>query len=134
MKFPYIVLPGNSDKTVRPLLQARLTYKNKTTSRLFFMVDSGADFSYVDKNIAVWLGIDLTKSKPATSTAANHSTFESYPAKTILTISGHEMAVPIFYTENLGYPCILGQEVVFNKFRIIFEKYKGQFELVPKYI
>lgn len=134
MKFPYTTLPGNSDKTRRPLLQATLSYKDKTTPRLFFMVDSGADFSYVDKDVAIWLGIDLTKNKPVLSTAANHTTFESYPAKTILSISGHEIRVPVLYTEDLGYPCILGQEVVFNKFRIIFERYKGQFELVPKYV
>jgi hypothetical protein len=86
----------------------------------------------VDKNIAIWLGIDLSQSTRIKSFAANNSSFYSYPKRTIIDINGYKTLIPIFYTESLGYQAILGQEVIFDKFRVIFERYKNQFQMIPK--
>ena len=61
MIFPYISLPGYPKTTRRPYVTARLKYQEKETPNLFFLVDSGSDCTYADYDIAIWLGIDLSK-------------------------------------------------------------------------
>jgi len=91
----------------------------------FFLVDSGADNTYADLNIAVWLGIELEKVKPKTSFGANYKAFVSYPAKTALSIDGYSFTLPIYYTKNFGTRAIIGQEIFFDRFKI---KGKKRFE------
>ncbi|KKR50211.1 hypothetical protein A3A55_00750 [Candidatus Roizmanbacteria bacterium RIFCSPLOWO2_01_FULL_40_14] len=98
----------------------------------FFLVDSGADNTYADLNIAVWLGIELEKVKPKTSFGANYKAFVSYPAKTALSIDGYSFTLPIYYTKNFGTRAIIGQEIFFDRFKIVFERYEWKLTMLPK--
>ena len=73
-KFPYISLPGNEGKVVlKPLIKVRLIYlkTHKITNPIYALIDSGADVSFCEKNIGIWLGINFTKLKNTSFRAAN---------------------------------------------------------------
>ena len=133
MIFPYLRLPGHPDPALRPYVEARLFYKDKRTSSIFFLVDSGSDYTYADYNIAIWLGIDLKGVKPITPFGVKGKPFKSYPFNTGLSIGGHEIKLPVLYTKDYGREGIIGEEVFFDNFRVIFERYKWRLELVPKF-
>ena len=131
MKFPYLRLPGQPDPTLRPYVPAHFFYKDKRTPDILFLIDSGSDYTYADYTIAVWLGIDLTGIEPVESYAANNQTFESYPYGIGLALGSYELKIPVLFTENFGREGLLGEEVFFDKFRVIFERYKWSTQLVP---
>lgn len=132
MVFPYARLPGDNDPTLRPLVGVKLSHGKKQTPDLFFLIDSGADYTYADYDIALWLGIDCSKVKPIQSRAADNQSFNSYLAKTGFTVGKHRLILPILYTKNFGTMGLIGQEVFFDAFRVSFERYHWQVEIAPK--
>lgn len=115
------------------MLEASLIYKHKRAP-LLFLVDSGADYTHVDKDVALWLGVSLEKAEVIASHPIKGNVFKSYLFPTKIDISGHQLTIPICYTKGLGlYRMVIGQEGFFDKFRVVFEKYKNRFELTPKF-
>ena len=131
MKWPYIKLPGSADPTLRPLVEVTLATKRKITPELLFLLDSGSDYTYADYSIGLWLGINFSKVNKVKSIAANNKPFYSYPAITNLEIKGHKVRMLIHYTQEFGGMGLLGQESVFDKFKIIFERYNWSFQIRP---
>lgn len=131
MNFRYITLPGIPKDTKRPLIPVKFINKNKSTLPILCLVDSGADYSYLAKEIADWLEIDLTKSKPQTSFGINNSPFICYPGEITIDIGGHISNIPVHFSDQLSsaFPCILGQEGFFSKARIVFERYKWNLDI-----
>lgn len=131
MNFPYTTLPGIPRDTKRPLIPIKFIHKNKSTLPILCLVDSGADYSYLSKEIAEWLEIDLTRSKPQTSFGINNSPFICYPAEITINIGGHILNIPVHFSDQLSpaFPCILGQEGFFSKTRVVFERYKWNLDI-----
>lgn len=131
MNFPYTTLPGIPKDTKRPLVPIKFIHKNKSTLPILCLVDSGADYSYLATEIAVFLEIDLSKVKPQKSFGINGSPFVCYPSEINIEIGGHKLMIPVHFSDQLSnaFPCILGQENFFSQARIIFERYKWNLDI-----
>lgn len=131
MNFPYTTLPGIPKDTKRPLIPVRFIHKDKNTFPILCLVDSGADYSYLATDIAIFLGINLKKVKPQKSFGINGSPFLCYPSEVGIEIGGYKLTIPVHFSNQLStaFPCVLGQEDFFSKARIIFERYKWNLDL-----
>jgi len=131
MNFRYTTLPGDTIGTKRPIIPVKFIHKNKATLPILSLVDSGADFSYLDFEIAEILGIDLSGVKPQKSFGINGASFVCYPSLVKIEIGGHLIEIPVHFSNQLSkeFPCILGQEGFFDKTRIVFERYKWNLDI-----
>jgi predicted aspartyl protease len=131
MNFPYTTLPGIPKDTKRPLIPAKFVHNGRSTLPIFCLVDSGADYSYLTMEIADMLKIDLSGVQPQKSFSINGSPFLSYPSKIIIEVGGHQLNIPVQFSNQLNTPfkCVLGQEDFFSKARIIFERYKWNLDI-----
>ena len=131
MEFPYIVLPGDSSSTPRPLVPVRFIYKNKQTHPILSLIDSGADYSFATLKIASYLGVNFRNVKSVPITGFNQSTLRCFPIKITIGVANFNLELPVYFGGSLTqeYPCILGQDVLFDKAKIIFERYKGSFRI-----
>ncbi len=131
MNFPYTTLPGIPKDTKRPLIPAKFIYKDKSTLPILTLVDSGADYSYLTMEIAQLLEIDLKNVKFEKSFGINGSAFLCYPSKITIEIGGHQLDIPVRFSNQLNTPfkCVLGQENFFSKTRIVFERYKWNLDI-----
>ena len=129
MEFPYLLLPGDPDKTPRPLVPVIYKYHKKETEPILTLVDSGADYSFVTLKIALYLGISLAGVKPVSITGFEGSSMKCFPHRTTIEIVRRTLTFPIFYGGSLTdeYPCILGQDFFFDKAKISFRRYNWRF-------
>ncbi|MBI4035979.1 hypothetical protein HY383_03440 [Candidatus Daviesbacteria bacterium] len=134
MNFPYTNLPGVPKDTKRPLVPVKFIHKNKNTLPILCLIDSGADYSYLAFDIAVFLGISLKNIKPQKSFGINGSSFICFPSKIDIELGGCKLSIPVHFSNQLStaFPCILGQEDFFSKARIIFERYKWNLDIKIK--
>ncbi|MFZ5366084.1 MAG: retropepsin-like aspartic protease [Patescibacteria group bacterium] len=129
MEFPYFVLPGDPSATPRPLVPVRYKYKSKETYPILTLIDSGADYSFATFKIALYLGINFKKIKPVSITGFNQSKMDCFPKEITIEIAGRDLILPVYFGGSLTqeYPCILGQDIFFDKAKITFERYKWSF-------
>ena len=131
MEFPYLLLPGDRSGTPRPLVPVVYKYRKKETKPILTLVDSGADYSFVTFRIALYLGINLAGIEPLSVKGFEGSSMDCYSHETVIKIREKEMELPVYYGGSLTseYPCILGQDVFFDKTKISFERYKWKFNV-----
>jgi len=131
MRFRYSKLPGIPTETKRPLVPVKFKYKTRETLPILALIDSGADFSYASKEIADFLGIDLSRVKREPSFGIDGSRFLCFPTKAEIEINGHNLMIPIHFTlaMNKLFRCVLGQEGLFDQAKITFKRYKWSFEI-----
>ena len=134
MKFPYTSLPGLPSDTKRPLVPVKFIHKDKSTQPILCLVDSGADYSYLTMDIALFLEINLKKVKPQKSFGINGSEFTCFPSELEIEIGGHKLKIPVHFSSELtsAFPCILGQEGFFSLSKITFERSKWNLEIKLK--
>ena len=131
-KFSYIALPGADGKAVyKPLIKARLIYRktHKLTNPIYALIDSGADVSFCEKNIGIWLGINFSKLKKERFRAANNKYFISLKEILSLNTANKSYTCPFYFADTLAYPIILGQKGFFDHFKIIFDLKNKEIEV-----
>ena len=134
MKFPYLKRSDPRDPSVpwisRPILPVRLFNRDKYLDFLA-LVDSGADYSLFNVQIAEALGIDL-------SDAESHSTF-GIGGEGIKTVyrpiemevkgAGERLTIQAGFIDSKGVSALLGQYDFFDRYKVTFERAKERLEL-----
>jgi hypothetical protein len=134
MKFRYLVAAGlldTSGKMVkRPVVMLELKTVGGQILEVPAWIDSGADRTMVNMEYAEQLGITLGKSQLARG--IGRGTAETKIAHLPFKIKSTdiELDVPASYIDSENVTILLGQEVFFDHFRIIFDKSKETFELI----
>lgn len=131
MEFPYLLLPGDPNKTPRPLVPVIYKHRKGETKPILTLVDSGADYSFATLKIASYLGINLAGIEPIPITGFEGSSMKCFPYKTTIEIAEKTLTLPIFYGGSLTneYPCILGQDLFFDEAKISFKRYDWTFDI-----
>lgn len=134
MKFPYIKLPLSDPKlkwVSRPYISIRLTGP-KGTWEGYGLIDSGADRSLFNIQIAEKIGLNLTKSQTQNFGGIEGGNQEAKLSKIQLQVIGMDETIEIVagFINSSGVSAILGQEGFFDNFRIKFEKDHGVVEVI----
>ncbi|TSC85434.1 MAG: hypothetical protein G01um101416_862 [Microgenomates group bacterium Gr01-1014_16] len=130
MNFPYVKLPGLSK---RPLIETYFRYKNTSLKNpVLCLVDSGADISYFDMDLASELGLDVPKLRQVDSWDISGNRFWGGVSNIVVIIGGHEFEIPAIFSDQIIRSfCVLGQEGLFDQARVIFERYKWNLDIRP---
>ena len=134
IKVWYSSLP-ESPKTFWPIIPIRLEHKSfSTTHPLNALVDSGASISVLHPFIAEASGFDFKKlgNQKTRGTSASGS-YQSWilPEPVVVDIYGYSFRLRFTVIDNpkFMWPCILGEDSIFEFARLDFQKYKGFFEI-----
>lgn len=131
MKFDYSPLPTIKSKIVlAPIVPITFRYK-KLEFSTFALVDSGAAGAILSTVIADELGIDWHEI-PAEHGFTVSGNFRFHRVKSIdAQIEDERFSFSLSIVEGISpYHCILGQNDLFKKAKIVFEGYKKQFEII----
>lgn len=130
MNFPYLKLPGLSR---RPLVPVVFKYRTVTIEPILCLVDSGADISCFDMELARELGIDLGEAESISSWGITGEEFKGYSVKMVARIRDWEFPIAAIFSDKINRAfCVLGQEGLFDQARVIFERYKWNLDIHPR--
>jgi hypothetical protein len=136
MKFQYLptssVLDSKGRIVKRPVLFLEAAGKDGKILEIPAIVDSGADRTQVNFEYAAALGIKL--GKRADSIGIGDGSTEGYLGDFPFRIRNTdiEMTVPATYLKSSNVAVLLGREVFFDAFRIVFEQDHDSFELIRR--
>jgi hypothetical protein len=122
-------------KTLWPIIDIKLTYPNRSLPQsILALVDSGASHSILHPEVAEALGFDQKKlGIPKYEGASVSGLYKSWmlPDELGVNIYGHlfSFKFSIINNPNLIWPCILGEDTIFQVARLDFQKFKGYFEV-----
>ena len=117
-----------------PILDILLSSDNIVLPQpVLSLVDSGASISILHTDLASVFGFTQSNlGRPTTATSVSGS-FKSWriPKPIGVNIYGHNFSFAFEITDNpnLVWPCILGEDSIFQVAKIDFQKYKGFFEI-----
>ncbi len=133
MKFRYRKVPDNTDPrgySMLPLLQVRLFHGSRYTD-VMCLIDSGAKDCMFHSSVADVLGIDIgTGREKGYYGIAAHQEVTGYLHTIQLQVQGFSELIEIeaaFTYENQA--SLLGQVGFFDNYQVIFERYRGRFEI-----
>lgn len=118
-----------------PIIDINLSYKNhKLPQPILSLVDSGANASILHPEIAKQLGFSSDNlGKPSLSSLSASGAYRSWllPENIDVEIYGFSFCFRFQVIDNPGliWPCILGENSIFQMARLDFQKYKGFFEI-----
>lgn len=118
-----------------PIVELNLHYKDfSLPQRIHALVDSGANRSVLHPLIAEAIGFDLNKlGLPRTGGFSASGSYKSWilPELVDVYMYGYTFSVRFTVIDNkqLIWPCILGEDSIFEFARLDFQKYKGYFEI-----
>lgn len=97
-------------------------------------MDSGASFSILHIEIAEALGVNLKKlgePKPGGTSVSGFYKYWELPEPLDVNIYGFSFNFKFTVIDNPGliWPCILGENSIFEVARLDFQKFKGFFEI-----
>lgn len=133
MKFPYLKLPSHDPKlkwTARPYIRIRL--RGQAASKdVYALIDSGADRSLFNTQMAQALGLNLDKAAEEIFSGIEGGSLKAKLHKVIVQIVGMSEEIEILagFINSSGVVAILGQDGFFDAFRIKFEKDHGIVEI-----
>lgn len=135
MKFPYLKLPSTVPKlkwVARPYIQVKLTGPGGISAG-YALIDSGADRSLFNIQIAEKIGLDLTKAPQEYFGGIEGGNLKAKLHKVKLEIVGMDEEIEILagFIDSSGVAAILGQDGFFDAFKIKFEKDHGVVEITP---
>jgi hypothetical protein len=111
-----------------------LSYQNKAVN-YEVLLDSGADFSIIHADVAIYLGIPIEKGMKEPFGGIVGKEANAYFHTVSLTVGGNRFTnIPMGFSYDIsphGYG-ILGHYGFFNLFRVIFDMKKQQIELREK--
>jgi len=116
-----------------PLLDVKLTYRSISLPQTWdSLVDSGSNISILHPLIAEAYGFDLKKLPTEVGLSAS-GTYNSciLPEPLNVDIYGYTFRIRFTVINNphLLWPCILGEDSIFQFARLDFQKFKGYFEV-----
>lgn len=118
-----------------PILDIKLAHDGKITPQpILSLIDSGANGSILHIELAELLGFKLKNlgraTKGGTSVSGNYNSW-TLPEPIDTTIFG--LTVPVHFrvidNRSLIWPCILGEDSIFQIAKLDFTKFKGFFEI-----
>lgn len=135
MKFPYLKLPSRDPKlkwTARPYIPIRLSGP-KGSKEIYALIDSGADRSLFNIQLAEILGLDLDKAAEEIFSGIEGGSLKAKLHKVSLKVVGMSEEIEILagFIDSAGVVAILGQDGFFDAFKIKFEKDHGMVEINP---
>lgn len=131
IKIWYKGLPGFS-KILWPIVDVRLNHGGILTQPFSALVDSGASQSILHPFIAEVIGFNLDKLGAPEKGISASGDYKSWKLpKLDVDIYGYKFNLPFTVIDNnkLIWPCILGEDSIFQFARLDFYKFKGYFEL-----
>lgn len=132
MKFRYKKIASDVDPagyTLHPLIQVSLRYGHRAVD-LRALIDSGAADCLFHRSIGEALGIDVESGKPKDYTGIARQSVVGYVHQIELRVQGMSEWVKIqaAFIDDQVIP-LLGQEGFFDSFQVVFERYRGRFEV-----
>ncbi len=133
MKFPYLKLPSfdpNFKWIARPYVPIKLTGPNEFWEG-YGLIDSGADRSLFNTQIAEKIGLNLDKGQDENFGGIEGGNLKASLQKVKLQVIGinEEITIMAGFVNSSGVAAILGQEGFFDSFRIKFERDHGIVEI-----
>ena len=118
-----------------PIIDVKLSHSGKSLPQpVFSLVDSGANFSILHLEIAEALGYNFKKlGAPKAGGTSVSGFYKSWmlPEPVNVEIYGYSFGFKfsVIDNPNLIWPCILGENSIFEVAKLDFQKYKGYFEV-----
>ncbi len=118
-----------------PILEVKLRNKSVALPQpVLSLVDSGANVSIIHQEIAEALGFDLQKLGLSKSEGKSVSgNYQSWVLPETIDANICGFTFPVKFTvinnKDLIWPCILGEDTIFQFARLDFYKFRGYFEL-----
>ena len=116
----------------RPMVQIEVS--GPTGKRTFdALIDSGADVSLFNTQVAELLGFDLSRAKSRNFMGISGG-IEAFTLEEVeIQVEGMEssIAIPVSFVQTASVGLLLGEEGFFDAFRIKFEKDHDMFEIIP---
>lgn len=137
MKYKYSsAIPADPNKTwiKRPILQIEI-FGPKENKKFNALIDSGADCSLFNFQIAEVLGFNLTKAKKSSVVGVGGSEpiftylFENVEIK--IECFDKKIKIPVNFIDSDSVSLLLGEDGFFDQCRIKFEKDHDTFEINP---
>lgn len=127
MKFPYKKLAG------RFLPIVPIEVKGKEWVSYDAYVDSGAGYSIFHSDVAEDLEISLEDGDKVYITVGDGSQIITYLHKILVRVADQKFKVTIGFSERLGIGFnIIGQEDIFDRFKICFDRSEKVIEFLPR--
>lgn len=135
MRFPYLKLPSYDFRlqwTARPYIRIKLLGL-KGNWEGYALIDSGADRSLFNIQIAEALGLDLTNAPEENFGGIEGGNLKAKLHKVGVQIVGMNEEIEILagFIDSNGVAAILGQDGFFDAYRIKFERDHGVIEITP---
>lgn len=122
-------------KITWPLIDIKLSQKGKSLPQpILALVDSGASYSILHIEVAQFLGFDLKKlglsQEAGISVSGSYKTW-ILPDPVNVNIYGFSFSFNFSVIDNPGliWPCILGEDSIFQIAKLDFQRFKGYFEI-----
>jgi hypothetical protein len=135
MIFRYVPLEAGYGTYYMPLLFAEIFHPEDSTKKqkLLCLVDSGAGATLINDEYADALGIDLKSGRevPVMGIEANPVTAYGHMLTIKLDDELPAFSTLCYFVPNLPTSVLLGEEGIFDHFKIEFQKYKNIFEITP---
>lgn len=114
-----------------PRIDVTLYYKGKSTTQNA-IIDSGANITMINDEVASLLGIDKDACEKVKVGGIVGDFVESFCSKILIGIDGFEdkIEIPIQIIPGLNTSVLLGQEGVFDAYRIRFDRTDNTFALL----
>lgn len=135
MKYKYTAFfppKGISKWVKRPMIEAEV-FGPQGSQKFNALIDSGADTSLFNIQVAELLGFDLANAKKANFTGIIGATSCYFFENVEIKLEGQEKLInlPVGFIDSDTVGLLLGQEGFFDKNRIKFEKDHDSFEVTP---
>lgn len=130
MKFRYRKFPSG----LRPVIPVDLISATASIGS-FALVDSGADMSFFDAELAGALGLELMNGEKQEVVGVTGVPVEYYVHTITVRVGGHDTSMPVGFLEglsNFGYG-LVGQIGFFDAFIVKFDLLKEEIELKQRY-
>jgi len=136
MIFDYVKQPSQIHPShpwiPRPIIPVRLFHKAVDLD-VYALIDSGADASLFDAQVAQDLLIDLEAGRKQTLYGVSGHPIEVYFHKIKLQIIGSKESIEleVGFTDATAYTALLGQVDFFMHYQITFERAKERIKITP---
>lgn len=129
-EYRYSGVIRGSEIVYRPILGIVLTRGDRQYETVA-LLDSGADSSVADADLAIFLGIDPLHCRKGNVTGIVGSARESFVAPISVSVEGFDgtFNVDMTFVKGANTSIILGQNDFFSLFKIYFEKRRRKFSL-----
>ena len=126
VKFPFLALPGKKGKVIyKPSIPVSLVFRKThvVTSRIYALIDTGADVCFCNKNIGVFLRVNFVNKPVEYFKAANDQKFPAQKEQIRVYLGNTQVDCPFYFTDALPRttPIILGEKGFLNRFKVTFD-------------